>query len=83
MSLISLASVAMQLRSFVDVPPIGNDKRPVVPMEEWQAVKQYREIYLHRQAVAAQLDNIDRGLRGMIAKTPALAFVTARKAVPV
>jgi hypothetical protein len=65
----------------IDEPPIGCDKRPVVPAEEWEAVKQYRELYLQRQGVAGELDNISRDLCELVAKNPALSFVHARKPV--
>jgi multidrug efflux pump subunit AcrA (membrane-fusion protein) len=65
----------------IDEPPIGCDKRPVVPAEEWEAVKQYRYLYCQRQGVAGELDSISRDLRYMVAKTPALSFVKARQPV--
>lgn len=49
-----------------------------MPAEEWEAVKQYRNLYLQRQGVAAVLDGINRGL-----SDPALAFVKGRKPVSV
>ncbi len=66
----------------VDEPPLDINKRPVVPAEEWEAVKRYRYVYLQRQGVAGELDSINRSLREMIALTPALAYVKARQGVP-
>ncbi|MGA7094768.1 MAG: hypothetical protein WBW89_00045 [Candidatus Cybelea sp.] len=65
----------------LDEPPIGANKLPVVPAEEWEAVKQYRYLYFQRQGVASELDNINRSLRDTIEKTPALAFVKPRQTV--
>ncbi|MGC2633190.1 MAG: hypothetical protein WA215_03145 [Candidatus Cybelea sp.] len=54
-----------------------------MPDAEWPAVQEFRGVYGKRSGAAQSLSLIDQGLRDMVAKTPALAFVKARKAVPV
>jgi hypothetical protein len=62
----------------LDVPPLDHLRRPVVPEGEWPAVQEIRDLYNKRAAIGQGLSGMDSSLRDMIAKNPALAYVTLK-----
>jgi|GEM_PF-3660546 hypothetical protein len=69
--------------NILDVPPRDRTHNSVVPAENWEAVKQIREIYIERAIVGQNLSTMDNALRDFIAMNPALAFVKRRHLVTV
>lgn len=65
----------------LDVPPRDHNHKAVVPAENWEAVKQLREIYIERATVGQSLVTMENGLRDIVSKNPALAFVKPRQRV--
>lgn len=59
----------------MDVSPEDPQHRPIVPEEHWERVKELRELYIQRACVGQSMASIDSGLRDLVAKNPALAFV--------
>lgn len=61
----------------VDVSPLSITGRKIVPDDKWEAVKQYRDLCIQREGVGNELSIIDRSLRDLVARMPALALVQA------
>jgi hypothetical protein len=62
----------------LDISPRDNSRRQVVPDEHWESVKRLRELYKERAIIGQSLATLDSGLRELVAKNPALAFVKLR-----
>jgi hypothetical protein len=62
----------------LDVSPEDAQHRPVVPDQSWSRVKELRDLYISRTTVGQSLSSIQTGLRDMVLKNPALAYLKPR-----
>lgn len=70
------------LGRLLDVSPLdAHTGLKIVPDEEWEAVKQVRELYKERSIIGQNLDGLQRDVQHFIAKNPALAYVKPRQSV--
>ena len=79
-------TTATQVDAFgnvLDVPPLDRVRKPVVPVDEWEAVKALRDLYIKRATIGQGLSGMDSSLRDLTAKNPALLLVKVRSLVPV
>jgi hypothetical protein len=65
-----------------DVSPKDQWHKDIVPPEEWEAVKQIRDLYIRRSVTGQPLAATGDALRDFVAKNPALALVQPRRRVP-
>ncbi|MGB8965932.1 MAG: hypothetical protein WCB99_09865 [Candidatus Cybelea sp.] len=64
-----------------DVSPKDQWHNDIVPPEEWEGVKQIRDLYIRRSVTGQPLAATGDSLRDLIAKNPALALVQPRRRV--
>jgi hypothetical protein len=51
-----------------DAPPLDHLRNPMVPPEEWEAVKALRDLHIQRAIIGQGLSSLDQGIRDAITR---------------